>query len=196
MKRLFELVIASVSLLLLSPVLLVIAIAIRWRLGSPVIFRAVRPGLYGKPFCMYKFRSMTNDCDANGNLLPNKQRITKLGEFLRRSSLDELPQLVNVIKGEMSLVGPRPLVMEYLPLYSAEQFRRHNVKPGITGWAQINGRTSVSWKEKFELDVWYVDHHSFSLDMRILWLTLLKVFTHSDGNSTGETEFGDFSGSN
>jgi len=196
MKRTVDFVIAAISLLVLSPVFLTVAAAVKLRLGSPVIFRATRPGLKGNPFCMYKFRTMTNECDAAGKLLPNRQRVTRLGEFLRHSSLDELPQLANVIKGEMSLVGPRPLAMEYLPLYSEEQFRRHHVKPGITGWAQINGRTSVSWKQKFELDVWYVDHRSFLLDMRILWLTFLKVITKSDGCSTGETEYGDFSGSN
>ena len=196
MKRAFDLLTASFALLLLSPVLLVVALIIRWRLGSPVLFRATRPGLNGKPFCMYKFRTMANAWDVTGKLLPDEERTTQLGDFLRRSSLDELPQLVNVIKGEMSLVGPRPLAMEYLPLYNQEQVRRHHVKPGITGWAQVNGRTAISWTEKFQLDVWYVDNHNFTMDLLIIWLTVKKVIARSDVRSAAETKYGNFSGSN
>ena len=196
MKRMFDLVISATLLICLAPVLAIIAVLVRWRLGSPIIFRAIRPGLHGKPFCMYKFRTMTNACDNTGRLLPDKDRITRLGELLRRSSLDELPQLVNVIKGEMSLVGPRPLAMEYLPLYNMEQARRHHVKPGITGWAQVNGRSTISWTEKFKLDVWYVDHHSFSIDMLILFLTVKNVVIQHGVCNTGETKYGNFLGSN
>ena len=196
MKHAFDLIASSLALLLLSPILLGIALVVRWKHGSPVLFRAVRPGLNGKPFCMYKFRTMTNEVDAAGKLLPDEKRISRLGNFLRRSSLDELPQLVNVLKGDMSLVGPRPLAMEYLPLYSQEQVRRHHVKPGITGWAQINGRTAISWTEKFKLDVWYVDNQSFTLDILIIWLTIKKVIDHSDVCSAGESKYGNFSGSN
>lgn len=196
MKRIVDLIVASFSLVMLSPILIVVLVAVRWRLGSPCIFKAVRPGFNGKPFCMFKFRTMTNARDDMGNLLPDEERITQIGEFLRRSSLDELPQLVNVIKGEMSLVGPRPLAMEYLPLYSQEQVRRHHVKPGITGWAQVNGRTSIPWAEKLKMDVWYVDNHNFTLDMLIIWLTFKKVLTQRDVCNTGETKYGNFSGSN
>lgn len=196
MKRMFDLVVSATLLICLLPVLAVIAILVRWRLGSPVIFRAIRPGLHGKPFCMYKFRTMTNARGGSGQLLPDKERTTKLGEMLRRSSLDELPQLVNVFKGEMSLVGPRPLAMEYLPLYSQEQIRRHHVKPGITGWAQVNGRSDISWTEKFKLDVWYVDNRSFSIDLWILFLTVKNVILQTGVCSTGETKYGNFSGSN
>lgn len=195
-KRIFDFVVSSILLTSLLPVIAVVAFLVRWRLGSPVIFRALRPGLHGKPFCMYKFRTMTNDRDAEGRPLPDKQRITTLGEALRRSSLDELPQLINVIKGDMSLVGPRPLAMEYLPLYNLEQVRRHHVKPGITGWAQVNGRSSISWTEKFKLDVWYVDHRSFWLDLQILFLTAKNVTLQHGVCSTGETKYGNFSGSN
>ncbi|NMC32980.1 MAG: sugar transferase [Veillonellaceae bacterium] len=195
-KRIFDFVVSSILLTSLLPVIVVVAFLVRWRLGSPVIFRALRPGLHGKPFCMYKFRTMTNDRDAEGRPLPDKQRVTTLGEALRRSSLDELPQLVNVIKGDMSLVGPRPLAMEYLPLYNLEQVRRHHVKPGITGWAQVNGRSSISWTEKFKLDVWYVDHRSFWLDLQILFLTAKNVTLQHGVCSTGETKYGNFSGSN
>ena len=196
MKRMFDLVVSATLLICLLPVLAVVAVLVRWRLGSPVIFRAIRPGLHGKPLCMYKFRTMTNARDKTGRLLPDKYRITRLGEMLRRSSLDELPQFVNVIKGEMSLVGPRPLAMEYLPLYNMEQARRHHVKPGITGWAQVNGRSTISWTEKFKLDVWYVDNHSFSIDMLILFLTLKNVVIQHGVCNTGETKYGNFLGSN
>jgi len=175
MKRLFDIVIATIMLVLLSPVLLVIALTVRFSLGSPVLFKQVRPGLHGRPFTMYKFRTMTDATDEKGRLLPDAQRLTKFGRFLRSTSLDELPELFNVLKGDMSLVGPRPLLMEYLPLYTPEQARRHEVRPGITGWAQVNGRNAISWEQKFEYDVWYVDNRSLWLDLRILWLTLITV---------------------
>ena len=175
LKRLLDVVGSVTGLLLLSPVMLCTAILVRKRLGSPVLFSQVRPGLGGKPFRMLKFRTMTDARDLDGQLLPDRDRLTSFGRFLRGTSLDELPELLNVLKGDMSLVGPRPLLMEYLPLYSAEQARRHDAKPGITGWAQINGRNAISWEQKFALDVWYVDHQSVWLDLRILALTVWKV---------------------
>lgn len=185
MKRIFDFTCSSVGLILLSPVLIIIAVLIRLKLGSPVTFTQQRPGLKGKPFYIYKFRSMTNEKDENGDLLPNHLRITKFGKLLRKLSLDELPQLFNVLKGDISLVGPRPLLMDYLDLYSPEQSRRHNVLPGITGWAQVNGRNAISWEEKFEFDVWYVDNQSFLLDMKILFMTIKKVLI-SDGVNKSE----------
>ena len=175
LKRLFDLVVTVPALLLLAPVLALIALLVRLKLGAPVLFRQQRPGLHGKPFTLYKFRTMTNAHDAEDNLLPDAERLTSFGRFLRSSSLDELPELFNVLQGEMSLVGPRPLRMEYLPLYTPEQARRHDARPGITGWAQINGRNLLSWEEKFEMDVWYVDNHSFMLDLRILFMTVEQV---------------------
>lgn len=175
MKRLVDLILAALALLMLSVPLLILIWMVRSRLGSPVFFRQTRPGLHGKPFEMVKFRTMTNARGADGQLLPDSERLTSFGRFLRATSLDELPELWNVVKGDMSLVGPRPLLMEYLPLYSAEQARRHDVRPGVTGWAQVNGRNALSWDEKFALDVWYVDHQSLWLDIRILWLTVRKV---------------------
>jgi sugar transferase EpsL len=175
MKRLFDLVAAISGLFVLWPLLLLLVLLVRIKLGSPVLFRQQRPGLYGEPFFIYKFRTMTDARDENGKLLPDAERLPPFGHFLRRFSLDELPQLYNVLKGDISLVGPRALLMEYLPLYTPEQARRHDVKPGITGWAQVNGRNAISWEKKFEYDVWYVDHHSFLLDLKILWMTLLKV---------------------
>ncbi|MDQ6981930.1 MAG: sugar transferase [Mariprofundus sp.] len=180
MKRLFDLVVAISGLCLLWPLLLLLALLVRIKLGAPVFFQQQRPGLHGKPFYIYKFRSMTDARDANGKLLPDADRLPPFGQFVRRFSLDELPQLYNVLKGDISLVGPRALLMEYLPLYSADQARRHDVKPGITGWAQVNGRNAIGWEEKFDYDVWYVDHHSFLLDLKILWMTMLKV-VRSDG---------------
>ncbi len=174
-KRALDFIAAGAALILLSPVMLVLAVLIRLRLGSPVLFVQQRPGLHGKPFLMYKFRTMTDARDAQGNLLPDDQRLTAFGKFLRSTSLDELPELINVLKGEMSLVGPRPLLMEYLALYTPEQARRHEVRPGITGWAQINGRNAVGWSEKFRLDVYYVDNISLMLDLKILLVTLRKV---------------------
>lgn len=197
MKRLFDLFVSISLLILLLPPLLVIACMIRWHLGSPVLFRQQRPGLHGKPFYIYKFRSMTNARDRSGALLPDAERLTRFGAFLRRFSLDELPQLFNVVKGELSLVGPRPLLMEYLPLYSSTQARRHDVKPGITGWAQVNGRNAISWGDKFCCDVWYVEHQSFLLDMKILWMTVIKVFksegVSQEGHATMEKFKGDMS---
>lgn len=166
---------AIVLLLVLSPAMLLVACIIRWKIGSPVLFRQTRPGLNGKPFTLYKFRTMTDERDEAGNLLSDEKRLTKTGKLIRKTSLDELPQLINVIKGDLSLVGPRPLLMEYVPLYTKRQWRRHEVRPGITGWAQINGRNKVTWEEKFELDVWYVDHWSFFLDLKIIMLTIGKV---------------------
>ncbi|MRR20909.1 sugar transferase, partial [bacterium] len=176
MKRAFDLGVALLALAVLCPVIAVTAVLVRLKIGSPVIFRQMRPGLHGQPFYVYKFRTMTNDRDERGNLLSDDLRLTPFGTMVRRLSLDELPQLFNVIKGDLSLVGPRPLLMEYLPLYTPEQARRHEVKPGITGWAQVNGRNAISWDERFKLDIWYVDNRSFFLDLKILWLTFFKVF--------------------
>ena len=194
LKRLFDLVIASFALLLLFPVLLLVAWLVHRRLGSPVLFRQVRPGLHGKPFEMVKFRTMRDAVDTEGNALPDAERLTPFGRFLRSTSLDELPELWNVIKGDMSLVGPRPLLMEYLPLYSTEQARRHDVRPGITGWAQVNGRNAVSWPEKFALDIWYVDNRSLLLDIRILLLTMKKVFVREGISAEGQATASRFTG--
>ena len=194
MKRLFDIVAASLALLMLALPLLALAWLIRRKLGSPVLFTQVRPGLHGKPFRMVKFRSMTDARDACGALLPDAQRLTPFGRFLRASSLDELPELWNVLRGEMSLVGPRPLLMEYLPLYSPQQARRHEVRPGITGWAQVNGRNAISWADKFALDVWYVDHRSLWLDVRILWLTVRKVLVRDGISAAGEATMPKFEG--
>ena len=184
-KRLFDLLASVMGLLILAVPLAILAWQVRRKLGSPVIFTQVRPGLHGRPFRMVKFRTMTDACDAGGALLPDAQRLTPFGRFLRASSLDELPELWNVLRGEMSLVGPRPLLMQYLPLYSPEQARRHQVRPGITGWAQVNGRNAISWADKFALDVWYVDNRSLWLDVRILLLTVRKVVMR-DGISAAE----------
>lgn len=175
MKRMIDVMVALTLLIAGSLLLLLIYGLIRWKIGTPVVFRQKRPGLYGRPFMLYKFRTMTDERDEHGVLLPDHLRLTKAGALIRKLSLDELPQLVNVLKGELSLVGPRPLLMEYLPMYTEEQARRHLVKPGITGWAQVNGRNTLSWEEKFTYDLWYVEHQSFWLDMKILWMTLLKV---------------------
>lgn len=184
-KRVFDVSLACVALVALAPLLLIIATLVRLWLGTPVIFRQQRPGLRGKPFTLLKFRSMTDARDADGNLLPDDMRLTRFGRFLRSSSLDELPELINVIRGEMSLVGPRPLLMEYLERYTAEQMRRHEVRPGITGWAQVNGRNAITWEQKFALDVWYVDHLSFWLDLRILALTVWRVAQRKGINQHG-----------
>lgn len=194
-KRVFDGVVASVALLILAPVLLVLSILVRRFLGAPVIFRQIRPGLNGQPFSMYKFRTMTNARDRKGALLPDAERLTPFGRFLRQTSLDELPELFNVVRGEMSLVGPRPLLMQYLALYTPQQARRHQVRPGITGWAQVNGRNAISWEEKFALDVWYVDHQSLALDLRILWLTVLKVMRREGISAAGEATVSPFQGS-
>jgi sugar transferase EpsL len=182
MKRIMDVLISFLFLVGFSSVILLLAILVKYKLGSPVIFRQQRPGLHGKPFYLYKFRSMNEECDSTGNLLPDYQRLTTFGFFLRKYSLDELPQLINVLKGDISLVGPRPLLMEYLPLYTVEEAKRHLVRPGITGWAQVNGRNGITWEEKFKLDVWYVDHHSLFLDLKILLLTVIKVI-RTDGIS-------------
>ena len=186
-KRFFDFSASLAALLLLSPVLLLLALLVGVKLGSPVFFTQTRPGLHGQPFEMIKFRTMTNARSADGALLPDAERLTRFGRFLRSTSLDELPELWNVLKGEMSLVGPRPLLMDYLPLYSPEQARRHEVKPGITGWAQVNGRNAISWEDKFQLDVWYVDHQSFWLDLKILLLTIKNVIYRQDINAAGDT---------
>ncbi|MDQ6960749.1 MAG: sugar transferase [Mariprofundaceae bacterium] len=195
MKRFFDLFVALTLLLLLLPFIALTALLIRWHMGSPVLFQQQRPGLHAKPFYIYKFRTMNDAHDNNGKLLPDAERLTRLGRFLRKLSLDELPQLFNVVKGELSLVGPRPLLMEYLPLYSSEQARRHAVKPGMTGWAQVNGRNAVSWEDKFEYDVWYVDHQSFRLDMRIMWMTLIKVWRSEGISQDGHVTMEKFKGS-
>jgi sugar transferase EpsL len=194
-KRTFDLIVAILTLVTLLPVLLVLAWLVKVRLGSPILFCQTRPGKEGVPFMMYKFRTMTDERDSKGDLSPDKDRLTNFGKFLRASSLDELPELLNVLKGEMSLVGPRPLLMEYLPLYSAEQTRRHEVRPGITGWAQVNGRNAISWEEKFKLDVWYVDNQSLWLDMKILWLTVWRVFHQSGISQEGHVTMEKFCGS-
>ncbi len=194
LKRVMDITGAVLGLVLLSPVMLVVAVAIRLTMGSPVLFRQVRPGLHGKPFTMYKFRTMLDLWDDQGNLLPDGLRLTGLGRFLRKTSLDELPELVNVLKGEMSLVGPRPLLMEYLERYSPEQARRHEVKPGITGWAQVNGRNALTWDEKYALDVWYVDHWSFWLDIKILFRTVWRVLRREGISFEGHATMPEFKG--
>jgi len=188
MKRSFDFIAALAMLAALSPVMLLVALLIRVRMGTPVLFRQLRPGWRGRPFLLYKFRTMRETDGEDG------ERLTPLGAMLRRLSLDELPQLVNVLKGDMSLVGPRPLLMEYLPLYSARQARRHEARPGITGWAQVNGRNAVSWQDKFELDVWYVEHQGMGLDLRILWRTLLKVFSGEGISQPGQATMQKFRG--
>lgn len=193
-KRTFDLLASSFALLLLSPVIAIVAWQISRKMGSPVLFRQVRPGLDGKPFEMVKFRTMKDALDTEGNPLPDSERLTAFGQFLRSSSLDELPELWNVLKGDMSLVGPRPLLMEYLPLYSAEQYRRHEVRPGVTGWAQINGRNTLSWEDKFALDVWYVDNRSLWLDIKILFLTVKKVVVRDGISADGEATMTKFTG--
>lgn len=184
MKRKLDLTFSLFFLLCFSVVIFIVAILVRLKLGSPILFKQERPGIHGKPFYLYKFRTMTNEKNAEGDLLPDSSRLTSFGKFLRKYSLDELPQLINVVRGELSLVGPRPLLMEYLPLYSAEQAKRHDVKPGITGWAQVNGRNSISWDEKFDLDIWYVENWSFLLDLKILYMTFAKVI-RSEGIQNG-----------
>jgi len=195
LKRVVDIFGAGLGLLILSPLILCLAWMIRRRLGSPVLFRQVRPGLQGRPFEMIKFRTMRDAADSNGQPLPDADRLTPFGRWLRSTSLDELPELWNVLKGDMSLVGPRPLLMEYLPLYSPEQARRHELRPGITGWAQVNGRNAISWEEKFALDVWYVDHHNLWLDMKILYMTLRKVLVRDGISAEGEATMPKFTGS-
>jgi len=194
MKRLFDFLASLTALILLSPIIALVAWKIRKNLGSPVLFRQTRPGLNGKPFEMVKFRTMKDAVDQQGNPLPDSERMTPFGDKLRNSSLDELPEFWNVLKGEMSLVGPRPLLMQYLPLYSKKQARRHEVRPGVTGWAQINGRNAISWEEKFELDVWYVDNKTIWLDIKILFLTVKKVFVKEGISAQGESTMPYFKG--
>jgi lipopolysaccharide/colanic/teichoic acid biosynthesis glycosyltransferase len=193
-KRAFDIVVSALALLVLSPVVAVLAWQIRRKLGSPVLFRQQRPGLDGRPFEMIKFRTMRDAMDADGSPLPDADRLTPFGSRLRALSLDELPELWNVLAGDMSLVGPRPLLMEYLPLYTPEQARRHAVRPGVTGWAQVNGRNAISWEEKFRLDTWYVDNRSFRLDIEILALTVGKVIARDGINASGETTVSKFEG--
>ena len=195
MKRVFDFVAASLALVMLALPLLVLAWLIRRKLGSPVLFKQVRPGLQARLFTMVKFRTMTDECGPGGVLLPDAERLTPLGRFLRASSLDELPELWNVMRGEMSLVGPRPLLVEYLPLYTPDQARRHEVRPGITGWAQVNGRNAIGWEDKFALDVWYVDNQSLWLDIKILWMTVRKVIVRDGISAGGEATMPKFTGS-
>ena len=193
-KRLLDIIISLSALILLAPLYAVISYKVKKNLGSPILFKQTRPGLHAQPFDMIKFRTMKDATDTSGNLLPDSMRMTAFGKMLRSSSLDELPELWNVLKGDMSLVGPRPLLMEYVPLYNKEQTRRHEMRPGITGWAQINGRNAISWEEKFQLDVWYVDNHSIWLDLKILLLTLKKVFIKEGISADGEVTMTKFTG--
>ena len=193
-KRLFDLALTLPALVVLAPVLLLLALLIRLKLGTPVLFRQQRPGLHGNPFTIYKFRTMTDARDAQGRLLPDAERLTRFGRFLRSTSLDELPELLNVLKGEISLVGPRPLLMQYLVRYSIEQARRHDVRPGLTGWAQVNGRNALSWEQKFALDVWYVDHLSLWLDLKIMLITIWKIICHEGISQPGQATMEEFKG--
>jgi len=195
-KRVLDLISSAAVLGVLSPFLLIVALLIRWNMGQPVIFRQVRPGFKVRPFTLYKFRTMDNSWDTHGQLLTDAKRLTPLGRFLRNTSMDELPELFNVIKGDMSLVGPRPLLMKYLDRYTPEQARRHEVKPGVTGLAQVNGRNALSWEEKFKLDIWYVDHKSFSLDIKIIALTIWRVLKHEGINQPGHATMKEFKKNN
>jgi len=196
LKRVFDFLLALVLIIMLLPLYILISILILATLGQPILFKQKRPGYKEKIFEIYKFRTMTNDKDKNGNLLSDQERLKGIGKFIRSTSLDELPQLFNVLKGEMSFVGPRPLLVEYLPLYNERQKKRHNVKPGITGWAQVNGRNAISWEDKFELDIWYVENQSFLLDMKILWMTFLKVVKRDGINSKNSVTMEKFIGGN
>ena len=196
MKRLFDFLMGVLTLAMLTPVLVIIASLVHLKLGSPIFFRQIRPGFHGEPFEMVKFRTMRNAVDEHGTPLPDALRSTPFGRWLRAASLDELPELWNVIKGEMSLVGPRPLLMDYLPIYSVEQARRHEVRPGITGWAQVNGRNAISWKKKLELDTWYVDNRNLYLDIKIIFMTVLKVLAKKDVKAGGGEEIEYFNGNN
>lgn len=193
-KRLFDIIVASLGLIVLALPTIVLAVSIRVAFGGPVFFRQVRPGRFGRPFELIKFRTMTDARDASGALKPDADRLTPFGRWLRASSLDELPELVNVLRGDMSLVGPRPLLMSYLPLYSPKQARRHAVRPGLTGWAQVNGRNALTWERKFELDVWYVDNHSIALDMKILFITAVKVLKREGISAPGDATMPAFNG--
>lgn len=194
MKRFLDILLVLPALIILSPLMALIAVLVKITLGTPILFTQERPGRYGRPFRIYKFRTMTDKSDAEGSLLPDGERLTTMGRFLRANSLDELPELLNVIKGDMSIVGPRPLLMQYLERYTPEQARRHEVKSGLTGWAQVNGRNTISWEEKFELDVWYVDHQSLWLDFRIIWMTVLTVLRREGINQQGHVGAEDFLG--
>lgn len=195
MKRAFDFILVFLSAVLWGPILLVVAALVRWKLGAPVFFRQQRPGLQGQPFLMLKFRSMLDLRDPEGKPLPDEVRLTRFGRWLRASSLDELPELINVLKGEMSLVGPRPLLMQYLSRYTPRQARRHEVRPGVTGWAQVNGRNAISWEQKFELDVWYVENRSLWLDLKIIFLTFKSVFFRHGISAPGSSTMPEFTGS-
>ena len=194
MKRLYDLLVALAAILILSPLFLIVVLLVWGKLGMPVLFRQQRPGLNGNPFTIYKFRTMSHNNDENGTMAEDSERMTQFGASLRKFSLDELPQLFNVIKGDLSLVGPRPLLIEYLPLYSVDQMRRHDVRPGITGWAQVNGRNTITWDKKFAYDLWYVDHQSFWLDMKILWMTLGRVVKFRGISQSGNVTMEKFTG--
>ena len=193
-KRLLDFTLSFLALIILSPVLLVTALLVRIKLGSPIIFHQERPGKSEKIFRLYKFRSMTDECDENGNLLPDNERLTRFGRILRSTSLDELPELLNILRGDMSIVGPRPLLVKYLPLYNEEQRHRHDVRPGLTGWAQANGRNAISWEEKFKLDVWYVQHIGFGVDVKVIFMTVKKVFCRDGISSETSVTMEEFSG--
>lgn len=193
-KRIFDILLSILLIVLFSPVYIIVSLLILLKMGSPILFKQQRPGLHEKIFCIYKFRTMTNDKDKYGEFLPDEKRLVGIGKVIRSLSLDELPQIFNVLKGNMSFVGPRPLLIEYLPLYNARQKKRHNVKPGITGWAQVNGRNAISWEQKFKYDIWYVENKSFWLDMKILWMTFLKVLKRSDIGSDTSTTMEKFKG--
>ncbi len=194
MKNIFDKILALILIVIFFPIIIITAILIFFKIGTPILFKQQRPGLHERVFGIYKFRTMTNEKDSNNNLLPDEERLTKFGKFIRKTSLDELPQLFNVLKGDMSFVGPRPLLIEYLDLYNDEQSKRHNVKPGITGWAQVNGRNAISWEQKFKYDVWYVENQSFMLDIKILWMTFLKVIKRSDISSDSSVTMEKFKG--
>jgi sugar transferase EpsL len=193
-KVYFDIIAVIILILTLSPLFIILALLVRIKLGSPIIFTQVRPGLHGKSFILYKFRTMLDDRNIQGQLLPDAERLTPFGRFLRTTSLDELPELWNVLKGDMSLVGPRPLLLQYMDRYTSEQARRHEVKPGITGWAQVNGRNSITWEEKFKLDVWYVDNRSFWLDIKIILMTIMKIFTREGISQPGQATMEEFKG--
>ena len=195
LKRIIDIIGALVGLIVSSPIMLIVSLIIYLTMGRPVFFKQLRPGMNGKPFVIYKFRTMLDLKDKDGNLLPDEKRITTIGKFLRSTTLDELPEFWNVLKGDMSLVGPRPLLVEYLPRYTPEQARRHNVKPGMTGWAQVNGRNAITWEEKFKLDVWYVDNWNIPLDLKIIFLTILKVFKREGVSAEGYATMPEFVGS-
>lgn len=195
MKRLSDIILSLFAIIILSPIIIIVMIASKILLGGQIFFTQIRPGYKSLPFQMVKFRTMTMQCDEHGHLLPDAQRLTGYGRFLRNTSIDELPELWNILKGDMSVVGPRPLLMEYLPLYNPDQARRHNMRPGLTGWAQVNGRNAISWEQKFKLDIWYVDNHSWWLDMKIIVMTVHKIFKRSDINAQGEATMSKFTGS-